>query len=230
VQAAQELAAKSKHQQIEPEHLVRALIEQQEGVVTPVLKKLGADPAAVSADIDQALERIPKVEGLVQTYLSARLNKLFEKAEQEAGRLKDEYISAEHLLIAAADGDGAARDVLTRHGITKDRIFTVLVDIRGSQRVTDQNPEDKYQALTRYGRDLTDLAKAGQARPGDRQGRRGAARGAGAFAQDQEQSGAHRRTGRRQDRHRRGAGAARGERRCARGPQEQRVIALDMGA
>ncbi len=165
VQAAQELAAKSKHQQIEPEHLVRALIEQQEGVVTPVLKKLGADPAAVSADIDQALERIPKVEGLVQTYLSARLNKLFEKAEQEAGRLKDEYISAEHLLIAAADGDGAARDVLTRHGITKDRIFTVLVDIRGSQRVTDQNPEDKYQALTRYGRDLTDLARRGKLDP-----------------------------------------------------------------
>ncbi|NTW58295.1 MAG: ATP-dependent chaperone ClpB [Nitrospirae bacterium] len=165
VQAAQELAAKSKHQQIEPEHLVRALIEQQEGVVTPVLKKLGADPAAVSADIEQALERLPKVEGLVQTYLSARLNKLFEKAEQEAGRLKDEYISAEHLLIAAADGDGAARDVLSRHGITKDRIFTVLVDIRGSQRVTDQNPEDKYQALTRYGRDLTDLARRGKLDP-----------------------------------------------------------------
>jgi ATP-dependent Clp protease ATP-binding subunit ClpB len=165
VQAAQELAAKSKHQQIEPEHLVRALIEQQEGVVTPVLKKLGADPAAVSADIDQSLERLPKVEGLVQTYLSVRLNKLFERAEQEAGRLKDEYISAEHLLIAAADGDGAARDVLTRHGITKDRIFTVLVDIRGSQRVTDQNPEDKYQALTRYGRDLTDLARRGKLDP-----------------------------------------------------------------
>jgi ATP-dependent Clp protease ATP-binding subunit ClpB len=165
VQAAQDLAAKSKHQQIEPEHLVRALIEQQEGVVMPVLKKLGADPSAVSADIDQVLERLPKVEGLVQTYLSARLNKLFEKAEQEAGRLKDEYISAEHLLIAAADGDGAARDVLTRHGITKDRIFTVLVDIRGSQRVTDQNPEDKYQALTRYGRDLTDLARRGKLDP-----------------------------------------------------------------
>jgi len=165
VQAAQELAAKSKHQQIEPEHLVRALIEQQEGVVTPVLKKLGADPAAVSADVDQALERLPKVEGPVQTYLSARLNKLFEKAEQEAGRLKDEYISAEHLLIAAADGDGEARNVLTRHGITKDRIFTVLVDIRGSQRVTDQNPEDKYQALTRYGRDLTDLARRGKLDP-----------------------------------------------------------------
>jgi ATP-dependent Clp protease ATP-binding subunit ClpB len=165
VQAAQELAAKSKHQQIEPEHILLALIEQQEGVVTPILKKLGADPGRVSSDIVQALDRLPKIEGLVQTYLSARSNKLFEKAEQEAARLKDEYISAEHLLIAAADGDGAGHDVLVRHGITKDRIFTVLVDIRGSQRVTDQSPEEKYQALTRYGRDLTDLARRGKLDP-----------------------------------------------------------------
>jgi ATP-dependent Clp protease ATP-binding subunit ClpB len=165
VQAAQELAAKSKHQQIEPEHILLALIEQREGVVTPILKKLGADPGRVRSDVVQALDRIPKIEGLVQTYLSARSNKLFEKAEQEAGRLKDEYISAEHLLIAAADGDGAGHDVLVRHGITKDRIFTVLVDIRGSQRVTDQSPEEKYQALTRYGRDLTDLARRGKLDP-----------------------------------------------------------------
>jgi len=165
VQAAQDLVAKSRHQQIEPEHLLRVLIEQQEGVVMPIIKKLGADPAAVRAELDQALDKVLKVEGLVQTYLSARSNKLFEKAEQEAERLKDEYLSAEHLLLAAADGDGAARDVLARHGITKDRIFTVLVDIRGSQRVTDQNPEDKYQALTRYGRDLTDLARRGKLDP-----------------------------------------------------------------
>jgi ATP-dependent Clp protease ATP-binding subunit ClpB len=165
VQAAQERAAKSKQQQIEPEHILLALIEQQEGVVTPILKKLGADPGRVSSDIVQALDRLPKIEGPVQTYLSARSNKLFEKAEQEAGRLKDEYISAEHLLIAAADGDGAGRDVLVRHGVTKDRIFTVLVDIRGSQRVTDQSPEEKYQALIRYGRDLTDLARRGKLDP-----------------------------------------------------------------
>jgi ATP-dependent Clp protease ATP-binding subunit ClpB len=165
VQAAQELAAKGKQQQIEPEHLVVALIDQTEGVVLPILKKLGADPAGVKADIERAIARLPNVEGLVQTYLSPRLNKLFEKAEQEAGRLKDEYISSEHLLIAAAEVEGAAREVLGRHGITKDRIFTVLVDIRGSQRVTDQNPEDKYQALARYGRDLTDLAKRGKLDP-----------------------------------------------------------------
>ncbi|HEX9641635.1 MAG TPA: AAA family ATPase, partial [Candidatus Krumholzibacteria bacterium] len=103
--------------------------------------------------------------GLVQTYLSPRLGKLFERAEQEAERLKDEYISTEHLLIAAADGDGAAREILSRHGVAKDKIFTVLVDIRGSQRVTDQNPEDKYQALTKYGRDLTDMARRGKLDP-----------------------------------------------------------------
>jgi ATP-dependent Clp protease ATP-binding subunit ClpB len=165
VQATQELAGKRRHQQMEPEHLLLALLDQQEGVVVPVLKKLGADPGKVKDDIEDALARLPKVEGLVQTYLSPRLNKLFERADQEAERLKDEYISAEHLLIAATDGDGAAREILTRHGVTRDRIFAVLVDIRGSQRVTDQNPEDKYQALTRYGRDLTDFARRGKLDP-----------------------------------------------------------------
>jgi len=165
VQAAQDLAAKRKQQQMEAEHLVLAMLDQQDGVVLPILKKLGADPGRVRADLEEAIDRLPKVEGLVQTYLSPRLNKLFDRAEEEAGRLKDEYISTEHLLIAAADGDGAAREVLARHGITRDRIFTVLVDIRGSQRVTDQNPEDKYQALTRYGRDLTDLARRGKLDP-----------------------------------------------------------------
>jgi ATP-dependent Clp protease ATP-binding subunit ClpB len=165
VQAAQEMAGKRYHQQMEVEHLLLALVEQTDGVVLPLLKKLGADPGRIKDDIEDALNRLPKVEGLVQTYLSPRLGKLFERAEEEAGRLKDEYISTEHLLIAIADGDGAASDILARHGVTKDRIFTVLVDIRGSQRVTDQNPEDKYQALTRYGRDLTDMARRGKLDP-----------------------------------------------------------------
>src|SRR4030067_1590436 len=160
-QAAQETAGKLHHQQREVEPLLSALLEQADGVVLPVLKKLGADPGMVKADVDAALNKLPRVEGLVQTYLSPRLNKLFERAEQEAERLKDQYISAEHLLIAAADGDGPAREILTRHGVTRDRIFAVLVDIRGSQRVTDQKPEGKYQALTRYGRGLTGLARGG---------------------------------------------------------------------
>jgi len=128
-------------------------------VVLPLLKKLGADPGGIKSDIENVLNKLPKVEGLVQTYLSPRLGKLFDKAEKEAEQLKDEYISTEHLFIAAAEGEGTAREILARHGVTKDKIFTALVDIRGSQRVTDQNPEDKYQALTRYGRDLTDLAR-----------------------------------------------------------------------
>ncbi|MEK6699448.1 MAG: ATP-dependent chaperone ClpB [Nitrospirota bacterium] len=165
LQAAQDVAGKRRHQQIEAEHLLLALLDQQDGVVPPIIKKLGADPGRIKADVDAALSTLPKVEGLVQTYLSPRLNKLFEKAEQEAERLKDEYLSTEHLLIAAAEVDGPARDILSRHGVTKDAIFAVLVDIRGSQRVTDQNPEDKYQALTRYGRDLTDLARRGKLDP-----------------------------------------------------------------
>jgi ATP-dependent Clp protease ATP-binding subunit ClpB len=165
VQAAQDSASKRHHQHIEVEHLLLALMEQTDGVVLPLLKKLGADPGRIKGDIEEFLNRLPKVEGLVQTYLSPRLGKIFERAEQEAERLKDEYVSTEHLLIAISDGDGAARDILNRHGVTKDNIFTVLVDIRGSQRVTDQNPEDKYQALTRYGRDLTDMARRGKLDP-----------------------------------------------------------------
>jgi ATP-dependent Clp protease ATP-binding subunit ClpB len=165
VQAAQDSAAKRHHQHIEVEHLFLTLMEQTDGVVHPLLKKLGADPGRIKADIEEFLNKLPKVEGLVQTYLSPRLGKIFERAEQEAERLKDEYVSTEHLLIAISDGDGAARDILNRHGVTKDNIFTVLVDIRGSQRVTDQNPEDKYQALSRYGRDLTDMARRGKLDP-----------------------------------------------------------------
>jgi len=165
VQAAQDIAAKGRNQQIEVEHLLLALLDQQDGVVVPVLKKLGADPTAIKADIEAAVARLPKVEGLVQSYLSPRLNRLFDKAEEESGRLKDEYLSTEHLLIAAADSDGDARQALNRQGVTKDRIFAVLVEIRGSQRVTDQNPEDKYQALTKYGRDLTDMARRGKLDP-----------------------------------------------------------------
>jgi ATP-dependent Clp protease ATP-binding subunit ClpB len=165
VQAAQEEASKRHHQQVEVEHLLLALMEQTEGVVLPLLKKLGADPGRIKSDIEDVLNKLPKVEGLVQTYLSPRLGKLFDKADKEAEQLKDEYISTEHLFIAAAEGDGLSRDILARHGVTRDRIFTVLVDIRGSHRVTDQNPEDKYQALTRYGRDLTDFARRGKLDP-----------------------------------------------------------------
>lgn len=165
LQAAQDAAGRRRNQQIETEHLLLALLDQQDGVVQPILKKLGVDPQMVKAETEAALDRLPKIEGLVQHYLSPRLATVFEKAEEEVERLKDEYISTEHLLIAISEGDGSARDILSSHGVTKDRIFTALLDIRGSQRVTDPNPEDKYQALTRYGKDLTDLARRGRLDP-----------------------------------------------------------------
>ncbi|HTG01007.1 MAG TPA: ATP-dependent chaperone ClpB [Nitrospirota bacterium] len=165
VQAAQEAAGKRHHQQIEIEHLLIALLEQMDGVVVSVLKKLGADPAILQSDVDAALNRLPRIEGLVQAYLSPRLNKLFEQAEKEAERMKDDYVSTEHLLIAIADAEGPGKEILARHGVTRETILSVLVDIRGSQRITDQNPEDKYQALAKYGRDLTDMARRGKLDP-----------------------------------------------------------------
>jgi ATP-dependent Clp protease ATP-binding subunit ClpB len=165
VQAAQNTAAKLHNQQIEPEHLLLVLLEQTEGVIPPLLRKIGTDPDQVKQDLDTAVSRFPKIEGMVQAYLSPRLGKLFDKAEEEANRLKDEYVSTEHLLIAAAEGDGEAREILSRSGVTRDAILSVLVSIRGSHRVTDQNPEDKYQSLARYGRDLTDLARRGKLDP-----------------------------------------------------------------
>jgi ATP-dependent Clp protease ATP-binding subunit ClpB len=167
LQKSQGIAEKYNHQQIDAEHLLYALIEQTDGSVVPILKKLGADPRRIKEELEDALNKIPQITGggVGQIYISPRLDKTFVRAEKEAERLKDEYVSAEHLLIAIADGDGAAKDILKRHGATKDRIFAVLVDIRGTQRVTDQTPEEKYQALTKYSRDLTDLAGRGRLDP-----------------------------------------------------------------
>lgn len=167
LQKSQAIAEKYNHQQIDAEHLLYALIEQADGSVVPILKKLGADPKSIQQELEDALNKIPQITGggVGQIYISPRLDKTFTRAEKEAERLKDEYVSAEHLLIAIADGDGPAKDILKRQGATKDRIFAVLVDIRGTQRVTDQTPEEKYQALTKYSRDLTDLAGRGKLDP-----------------------------------------------------------------
>ncbi|MBI5179928.1 MAG: ATP-dependent chaperone ClpB [Nitrospirae bacterium] len=167
LQKSQGIAEKYNHQQIDAEHFLYALIEQTDGSVVHILKKLGADPKRIKEELEDALNKIPQITGggVGQIYISPRLDKTFVRAEKEAERLKDEYVSAEHLLIAIADGDGPAKDILKRHGVTKDRIFAVLVDIRGAQRVTDQTPEEKYQALTKYSRDLTDLAGRGRLDP-----------------------------------------------------------------
>jgi ATP-dependent Clp protease ATP-binding subunit ClpB len=166
LQAAQGLADQHGHQALEPEHLLAALLQQREGVVGPVLAKLGARADAVQHQIEVELGKLPKVRGGTGQYIGERLRAALERAEREAERLKDEYVSTEHLLIAIAqDRDGAAGRALAAAGVSSDAIYKALVDVRGTQRVTDQNPEDKYQALQRYSRDLTEAARKGKLDP-----------------------------------------------------------------
>jgi len=168
VAEAQSIAQKRNHQQIEPEHLLMALIEQSDGLVGPILKKIGIGPAGVKGKIELALDKLPKVYGEAggQVYLSQALNRIFIKAQEEADKLKDEYVSTEHIFIAIVEEKGsAASAILSESGISRDEIFKTLKEIRGSQRVTDQNPEEKYQALEKYTRDLTDLARRGRLDP-----------------------------------------------------------------
>src|SRR5215475_3853354 len=166
LQAAQSLADQHNHQAIEPEHLLRALLEQREGVVGPVLAKLGARPDAILREVNATLERMPKVRGASGQYLGERTRQALERAHAEAQRLHDEYVSTEHLLLALAqERDGVAARLLSASGVTAEAIYKALVEIRGNQRVTDPNPEEKYQALQRYSRDLTDLARRGKLDP-----------------------------------------------------------------
>ncbi len=167
MQAAQSLADQHNHQSVEPEHLLLALLQQREGVVGPVLAKLGSRPEVIQRALEQELERLPKVRGGGgQQYVGERLRAALERAQAEAERLKDEYVSTEHLLIGIAqERDGGASRVLSQNGVTPNGIYKALVEVRGSQRVTDPNPEEKYQALQRYSRDLTELARKGKLDP-----------------------------------------------------------------
>ncbi len=168
LQEAKGVAERHHHQQIDVEHLLLALISQKEGTVIPILQKLGANVDLMVSQLNDELNRIPKVtgEGAGQVYLSSRVNEIFNMAWKEAERLMDEYLSTEHLLLAIADERrGSAYQILQNNGVTKDAILNVLKDIRGSQRVTDQNPEEKYQALKRYSRDLTEEARKGKLDP-----------------------------------------------------------------
>jgi ATP-dependent Clp protease ATP-binding subunit ClpB len=167
LQEAQALAEKNEQQQLEPEHLLLALIRQNEGVVPQVFQKSGVSLPALESQLEENLKKAPKVYGggMGQVYLSPRLKKALDHSFQEADRLKDTYVSTEHLLLALADEGGAAAQILAAQGVTKDGLYKVLASIRGSQRVTDQNPEEKYQALARYTRDLTDLARKGKLDP-----------------------------------------------------------------
>jgi ATP-dependent Clp protease ATP-binding subunit ClpB len=167
IAAAQRIAEQSSHAQIEPEHVLVALVEQREGVVPELLRKMNADPTAVARAARELLAKIPQAYGGSQPGLSPRLKLVTDLAEAEAQRLKDEFVSTEHLLVAIASetGRSPSAKLLTDRGITGDKIFNTLASIRGSQRVTSQNPEGTYQALERYGRDLTDLARKGKLDP-----------------------------------------------------------------
>jgi ATP-dependent Clp protease ATP-binding subunit ClpB len=166
LQNAQGLAERRNHQAVDVEHLLMALLGQKEGVTLSLLQKLGVQPTIILDRVEKALDRLPQVTGATgQAYITPRLKKLIETAEKAAEGLKDEYVSVEHLLIAMGEDDGETGRIFRDLGITKDKILAALVDIRGSQRVTDQNPEEKYQALQKYSRDLTDLARKGKLDP-----------------------------------------------------------------
>ena len=161
IQVSQQTAERLGHQQIEPEHLLAAILDQKEGAIPPLLGKIGASPAHLMSEVNTALEKMPKVSGAGygQAYISPRTKAVLDQAFTEAEQMKDEYISLEHVLLAVSDEKGGeASRILAASGVTRDTILKVLVDIRGGQRITDQNPEDKYQALERFSRDLTQIA------------------------------------------------------------------------
>ncbi len=166
LQAAQEMGGRSGQQQIEPLHLLWALVAQGDGVVPPLLEKLGVSPATLAGEVQKQIERLPKVSGVSDQFLSKASNEILERAFDEAQRLKDDYVSTEHILlaIAAADRD-AVGQLLVRHGATHDAILQAMASIRGSHRVTSQNPESTYRAVEQYGRDLTEMARRGKLDP-----------------------------------------------------------------
>jgi ATP-dependent Clp protease ATP-binding subunit ClpB len=168
LQNAQEIASSYGNQLIEPEHMLAALVQDPQGTVVPVLEKLGVNLGYLKIKVNDALSRLPKVSGasIASQSLSPGMGRLIEAAQKQAEDLHDEYLSTEHLLLAIVSSqEGTAGKLLRDQGVTADSVLTVLKEIRGTQRVTDQNPEEKYQALARYGRDLNDLARKGKMDP-----------------------------------------------------------------
>ncbi len=167
LQAAVEIAGNYGNNQIEPEHLLAALIQDPEGVATSVLRKLGVNIDQLRIRVTGALEKLPKVTGVqgANQFPSNNLNKLFDNARKEAEALKDEYVSTEHLLIALLDGNTPSSKLLKEQGVTKNSVLSALQSVRGTQRVTDPNAEERYQSLEKYGRDLTEAARKGKLDP-----------------------------------------------------------------
>src|SRR5215218_6885295 len=165
IQSAIELAEKNQHQQVEPEHLLVAMLEQPEGIVRPILGKLGANVAVILNDTQAAVARFPRVQG-GQQYFSSRLSQIFTASQKQADKMQDEFISTEHLLLAIVEEkDGDAGKIIRQHGVTRDDLFKVIEQMRGGSRITDQNAEQNYQALSKYARDLTEAARKGKLDP-----------------------------------------------------------------
>jgi ATP-dependent Clp protease ATP-binding subunit ClpB len=163
--AAQQLAVEAGHAQVQPLHLLSSLLGQEGGLTVPLLEKVGVTRDRIAAIVESELSRLPTQSQQAGAVADAAMNALLFRADKEARDLKDEYISVEHLLLALAEEHSTAKEVLSALGVARDAILSAMRDIRGRQRVTDQNPEDKYQALQRYGRDLCEMARAGKLDP-----------------------------------------------------------------
>ncbi|MEA3361514.1 MAG: ATP-dependent chaperone ClpB [Thermodesulfobacteriota bacterium] len=162
LQNSQELASKKGHQQIDPEHLLYAILEQKDGIIPSMLVKIGVNEGNILSELNEKLDKIPKVSGAGygDAYISSRSKEVLSQAEKEATQMKDEYVSIEHILLAIVEErEGDAAKILSSQGMTRDNILKSLIDIRGGQRVVDANPEDKYQAIERFSKDLTRIAK-----------------------------------------------------------------------
>jgi len=166
IQNAQSLASTRGNQQIEPVHLLAAMLDEKDGVARSVFKKLGASGDSIASSAAKAIDRLPKVSGAGEVYLSTPAKTVLEAAFAEAGKMKDEYTSVEHILLALCDKKaGEASRILATAGVNREAILKVLLEIRGNQRITDPNPEEKYEALKKFSRDLTDMARSGKLDP-----------------------------------------------------------------
>ena len=162
---AQTIAEENHQSEITPEHLLSTLIEQKDGIGSPLLKKIGADTGIIKNSLKKKMEDSPKVYGSNQVYISPSLNEILKNAQTDTTQMKDDYVGIEHLLIALSQHDSFAGRILRENGVNKDALLKALVDIRGTERITDRNPEEKYQALKRYTIDLTSLAEQGSLDP-----------------------------------------------------------------
>ena len=167
IQESQSIAERNGHQEIKPEHLLTALLEQKDGVIIPVLQKMGVNLASLKDDAKHLIDNLPKVSGsgFGQVFASQSFTKVLDQSFSLASNMQDEYVSQEHLFIALLAEKGVTAETLQRHGVSRDAFLQALVSIRGNQRVTDPNPEEKYQALEKYARNLTDVAKQGKLDP-----------------------------------------------------------------